>query len=272
MTILQSIVLGIIQGLTEFIPVSSTAHLLLTQYFLKWQISQAFKFDVLVQLGTLLALIVYFWKDLVEIIVAVIRALLRRKPFGDPLARLGWYLVLATIPAGVAGLLFRNVVENLFKNQGLEGMIRLFLTAVLLAAAEYFGKKQRHFESLNWLDALWMGLFQVLSVVPGASRSGSTISGGLFRQLDRPAAARFSFLLSVPVMLAAGAVEGIGLLKVPDLSSLLPQFAVGFILAAVVGYLAVRWLLGYLQKHSLYVFAIYCAALGLVTLVVMMVR
>ncbi len=272
MTLFQSIFLGIIQGLTEFIPVSSTAHLLLTQYFLNWQIPEAFKFDVLVQMGTLLALIVYFWKDLLNILQAVIKGLLRRQPFGDPLARLGWYLVLATIPAGLAGLLFRHVVDNLFQNLALEAMIRLFLTAALLTAAELFGKKTRHFDSFNWLDALWIGLFQVLSVLPGASRSGSTLSGGLFRQLDRPAAARFSFLLSIPVMLAAGGYEIRGLLKVPNLGSLLPVFAVGFVAAAVVGYLAVRWLLGYLQKHSLYAFAAYCAALGLVTLVVTLIK
>ncbi len=272
MTLFQSIILGIIQGLTEFIPVSSSAHLLLTQYFLQWQIPQAFKFDVLVQLGTLLTLIVYFWKDLIEILQAVIKALLRRQPFGDPLARLGWFLVLATVPAGLAGLLFRHVVEGLFQNPSLEGAIRLFLTAILLVAAEFFGKKKRTFDSLNWIDALWIGIFQILSVIPGASRSGSTIAGGLFRQLDRSAAARFAFLLSVPVMLAAGAVEGIGLLKVPDLSAILPDFTVGFIAAAIVGYLAVRWLLGYLKKHSLYAFAIYCALLGVVTLVVMWVR
>ncbi len=272
MTLFQSILLGIVQGLTEFIPVSSTAHLLLTQYFLNWQIPEAFKFDVLVQLGTLLALIVYFWKDLVEIIRAVIQALLRGKPFGDPQARLGWLLVLATIPAGIAGLLFRHVVEDLFKNMALEATIRLFLTAALLAAAEWFGKRTRRFDSLNWLDALWVGLFQILSVVPGASRSGSTLTGGMLRQLDRPSAARFSFLLSIPVMLAAGGVEGIGLLNTPNLGSLLPDFALGFAVAAVVGYLAVRWLLGYLQKHSLYAFALYCAAVGIVTIVVVILR
>ena len=272
MTLFQSILLGILQGLTEFIPVSSTAHLLLAQYFFNWKIPEAFAFDVLVQLGTLLALVVYFWKDLLKIIQAVIQALLRRKPFGDPQARLGWYLVLATIPAGLAGLLFRHVVEDLFKNQALEGMIRLFLTALLLTAAELLGKQTRRFDSIHWVDALWIGLFQVLSVIPGTSRSGSTLTGGMIRQLDRPAAARFSFLLSIPIMLAAGGVEALGLLRTPNLGSLLPDFAVGFLAAAVIGYLAVRWLLGYLQKHSLYVFAAYCVLLGLVTLAVTFIR
>jgi len=272
MTLFQSILLGIIQGLTEFIPISSTAHLLLTQYFLNWHILEAFAFDVLVQLGTLLALIIYFWRDLLAILQALLQALLRKKPFGDPQARLGWYLLLATVPAGLAGLLFKDVVENLFKNPEIEAVIRLFMTAALLTAAEWFGKQTRHFDSFNWIDALWIGLCQVLSVVPGASRSGSTLSGGMFRQLDRPAAARFSFLLSIPIMLAAGGVELISLLKTPDLGSLLPDFAVGIITATVVGYLAVHWLLGYLRKHSLHVFAAYCTVLGLVTVVIILLK
>lgn len=269
MAIYQAIILGIIQGLTEFIPVSSTAHLLLAQHFFNWQVPESFKFDVLIQLGTLLALIIYFWKDLYCIVEAVLVGLWKRQPFGTFDARLGWYLVLATIPAGLIGIFLRNTVEQLFRNPVAESTIRLLITAVLLFLAERFGSKNRTLGSIGWKDALTVGVFQMLSVFPGSSRSGSTLFGGMIRGFDRPSAARFAFLLSVPTMLGAGLVEGIGLLKVPHLMTVLPVFITGFLAAAVVGYLAIRWLLGYLNRHSLYVFSAYCTVVGLALLVVM---
>jgi undecaprenyl-diphosphatase len=272
MTILQSIILGIVQGLTEFIPVSSTAHLLIVEYLMKLNTpdlqTSVFIFDVLIQLGTLLALIVYFWKDLMEIIRAVLTALGHRKPFGDPTARLGWYLLLATLPALIAGFLLKDLVAKLFSTPALEAAIRLLMTALLLVIAERVGKRNRQIESVDWKDALWIGVAQILSVFPGASRSGSTISGGMTRHLDRPSAARFAFLLAIPVMLAAGAYETFELLKNPQLlDSILPQIVVGFIVAAIVGFFAIRWLLKYLTRRPLYDFAIYCTALGIITLV-----
>ncbi|HTP01300.1 MAG TPA: undecaprenyl-diphosphatase UppP [Anaerolineales bacterium] len=262
MTLFQSLLLGIIQGLTEFIPVSSTAHLLIAQHLFGIPADDfAFAFSVLVQLGTLLALIIYFWRDL----LTLVRAFFAR-PFSTPENRLAWYIIIATVPALVAGFVLRHVIEALFKTPLVEACIRLFATAILLSLAEFFGKKLRHIEAMNWVDALVIGLFQILSVFPGASRSGSTISGGMLRGLDRPAAARFAFLLAVPVMLAAGGYETLSVLKMPGLGSFLPLVAVGFIAAAVVGWLAIRWLLGYLNRHSLHAFAIYCAIAGLVAL------
>jgi undecaprenyl-diphosphatase len=263
MNILSSLLLGIIQGLTEFIPVSSTAHLLIAQYLLGLPADDfAFAFNVLVQLGTLLALIVYFWKDW----LALIRAFFAR-PFSTAENRLAWYVLIATIPALLAGYLLKSVVEALFKTPLVEAAIRLFSAAILLSLAEFFGKRARNLDSMTWLDALVIGLFQILSVFPGASRSGSTISGGMLRGLDRPAAARFAFLLAVPVMLAAGGYESLSVIKMPGLGSFLPGLAVGFIAAAVVGWFAIRWLLGYLNRGSLYVFAAYCAILGVIVLV-----
>ncbi len=269
MSIFQSIIFGIVQGLTEFIPVSSTAHLLIAQTLFgitNQAFPQMFEYLVLIQLGTLLALIVFFWKDLYEIVRCVLVGLFERRPFADTKARRGWFLVLATIPAAVAGLALRHVVEALFQASALEASIRLWLTVVLLVVAEYFGKKTRRFESFTWLDALWVGVAQILSVIPGTSRSGSTIAGGMTRNFDRPSAARFAFLLSVPTMLGAGLVEGRDLLKDPHLMAVLPQFIVGFIVAAIIGYLAIRWLMSYLNRHSLYVFAGYCAVAGVVAL------
>ena len=271
MTFIQSILLGIVQGLTEFIPVSSTAHLLIVEQLMGLNTpdlqASVFIFDVLVQLGTLLALIIYFWSDLLVIIRAVLTGLGRRQPFSDPQARLGWYILLASIPALVAGVLLHNLVEQIFSTPALAAAIRLLMTAVLLVIAERFGKRNRQIESVVWKDALWIGLAQVLSVFPGASRSGSTIAGGMTRHLDRPSAARFAFLLAVPVMLAAGGYESLKLFKSPQMvTSILPQIIVGFVVAAIVGYLSIRWLLNYLTRRPLYDFAIYCTSLGLITL------
>ena len=144
----------------------------------------------------------------------------------------------------------------------LEPSIRLFSAAILLTLAESSTRKNRSLDSMTWLDALVVGLFQIIAVFPGASRSGSTISGGMYRGFDRPSAARFAFLMSVPVMLAAGGYEMLDVLKMPNLGEFLPLLVVGFVTAAIVGWFAIKWLIGYLSKHSLYIFAGYCGVVG----------
>jgi undecaprenyl-diphosphatase len=263
MTPFDAFLLGVVQGLTEFIPISSTGHLLIAQQLLGIPASTAtFAFLVLVQVGTLVSLIVYLWKDL----LALVKAFFAR-PFSTQENRLAWFIIIAAVPALLAGFLLKGAVEALFTVPLLEAGIRLLTAAALLAAAEYFGRKSRQLASMTWLDALIVGLFQILAVFPGASRSGSTISGGMLRGFDRPSAARFAFLLAVPVMLAAGAYESLDVLKLPNLGSFLPILAIGFVTAAVVGWFAIRWLLRYLSGHSLYVFAIYCTVVGLLCLV-----
>lgn len=258
MNILQSFFLGILQGLTEFIPVSSTAHLLIGQTFLGIPSNDAmFSYLVLVQLGTTLSLIVYFWKDL----WAVIKAFFGR-PFSSPMNWLAWYIIIATVPALIFGFLLKSVVEALFKSPLLEAGIRLLITAVVLGLAEWLGKHNRSLDKMNWRDALFVGIAQVLAIFPGASRSGTTISAGMTRGLDRPSAARFAFLMAVPVTLAAGGYQSLDILKMQGLGSFLPILAVGFVTAAVVGWFAIKWLLDYLNKHSLYIFAGYCAVIG----------
>ena len=260
MTVFQAFLLGIIQGLTEFIPVSSTAHLLISQTILKIPADDAmFSFLVIVQLGTILSLIVFYWNDLLGLVKAFFA-----KPFSTQENKLAWYIIIATIPALLAGYLLKDAVEALFKQPMLEASIRLFSAAILLTLAELLTRKDRTLPSMTWLDALIVGLFQIVAVFPGASRSGSTISGGMFRGLDRPSAARFAFLMSVPVMLAAGGYEMLDVLKMPNLGEFLPLLAVGFITAAIVGWFAIKWLIDYLSKRSLYVFAIYCAVVGTV--------
>jgi undecaprenyl-diphosphatase len=271
MTVLQAFLLGIIQGLTEFIPVSSTAHLLIGQNLLGLPADDAmFSFLVIVQLGTLVSLFAFYWKDLLSIVSStfqVTRSMLAT-PRGTwnltPDTLLGWYIILATIPALLAGYLLKDAVEALFKQPMLEASIRLFTAAVLLTLAEWLTKKNRTLDSMTWLDALFVGVMQIISVFPGASRSGTTISGGMFRGFDRPSAARFAFLMSVPVMLAAGSYEMLDVLQMPDLGQFLPLLAVGFVTAAVVGWFTIKWLIGYLSRRSLYSFAAYCAMAGII--------
>jgi undecaprenyl-diphosphatase len=260
MTIIHAFVLGIIQGLTEFIPVSSTAHLLIGQQLLGIPASDAmFSFLVIIQLGTVVSLMIFYGSDLWCLIQAFFA-----KPFSTPDNKLAWYIIIATIPALIAGYLLKDVVETLFKQPMLEAAIRLFSAAILLSLAESLTRKNRNLGSMTWLDSFIVGMFQVVAVFPGASRSGSTIAGGMFRGFDRPTAARFAFLMSVPVMLAAGGYQTLDVIKMPNLGQFVPLLAIGFITAAIVGWFAIKWLIGYLSKHSLYVFAGYCAILGAV--------
>lgn len=269
MSILQAIVMGFVQGVTEFLPVSSSGHLVLVPHFLGWEFSQqeAFVFGVLVQWGTLLAVIIYFWHDLVKIVTEFLHGLIRREPFAAPEARLGWFLLLATIPAVVLGFMLKDSVEAAFSNSFVTG-VALLVTAALLVIAELVGKRRRTLEEINWIDALWIGFAQVLALFPGVSRSGSTIAGGMTRNLDRPAAARFSFLMSIPVMVGAGALALVDLFQTPSLSGLMLPLVAGFLSALVFGYIAIRWLLAYLTRHSLYIFAIYCTLVGILAIVV----
>ncbi len=268
MTVLQALILGIVQGVTEFLPISSSGHLVLVPFLFNWQIpsDQAFSFDVLVQLGTLLAVFAYFWRDLYEIIRCFLIALSHRRPFESPEARLGWYLIISAIPASIVGLLFKSQIELAFASPGMVAVF-LFVTALLLVVAERFGQRRRELVQMNWLDAVWIGAAQVLSLFPGVSRSGSTIAGGMTRNLERQSAGRFAFLMSIPVMLGAGLVSSLDLIGMPNLSSFLPVLAVGFLTAAVVGYLSIAWLLSYLNRHSLIPFAVYCSVLAVVILV-----
>lgn len=270
MNLFEAFILGIVQGLTEFIPVSSTAHLLIGQTLLGLPANNAmFSFLVLVQIGTIISLLFYFWKDLLSILVDTLRNVSGLRDFKSlpENAKMGWYIVIATIPALLAGYLLKDAVEALFRMPLLEAAIRLFAAAILLTLAEWLTRKDRQLDSMTWPDALVVGLFQIIAVFPGASRSGSTISGGMFRGFDRPSAARFAFLMSVPVMLAAGAYEMLDVVRMPGLTEFLPALAVGFVAAAIVGWLAIRWLLNYLARHSLFIFSAYCAVVGVIVFI-----
>jgi undecaprenyl-diphosphatase len=271
MTLFQALILGIVQGLTEFLPISSSAHLVLVPFFLGWDqtipADQIFPFGVLVQWGTLLAVILYFWKDLWTILKAWFTAVLHRRPFENADARMGWFIILATIPAGLFGLLIKNQVEAAFNSPAATGLF-LLVTAALLTAAELLGKSRRDLTGITWLDALIIGLFQAVAIFPGVSRSGATITGGMLRGLERASAARFSFIMSIPVMLAAGLLSMGDLTEVASLSSFLPALLAGLAAAAVFGFLSIKWLLNFLRTRRLIGFAVYCALLGIATLIV----
>jgi undecaprenyl-diphosphatase len=275
MTMLQVLILGVVEGLTEFIPVSSTAQLLVGQSVMHIPPGEAMTaFLIIVQIGPLVALFAYFFEDLWSILRDTLSTLHRAGDFGalPPNARMGWYILIASVPALAAGFLLRHSVEALFRAPLVEAAIRMLTAALLMTLAELLGKRTRGLAVMTRMDALVVGLFQILAVFPGASRSGSTISGTMLRDFDRPAAARFAFLLSAPVMLAAAAYEAFKLFQMPELGQLLPTFAVGFVVAAIVGWLSIKWLLAYLNKHSLYVFSAYCAVAAVICLGVHVLR
>jgi len=262
MNIFYALLLGIIEGLTEYIPVSSTAHMLILQRILNIPSDNGmFAFLVLIQIGPLVALLVYFWKDFWVMIKAFFG-----KPFSTPDNRMAWYIILATVPALLAGFLLKDTVQSMFQNPLLEAAIRLFSAAILLFLAEWLGKRTRDQDSITWLDSLIVGLFQVLAVFPGSSRSGSTIPGGMLRNFDRPSATRFAFLMAAPVMFAAGGYESLSVIKLHILPTIVVPLAVGFVTAAIMGWMSIRWLINYVGKHSLYLFSAYCALVAVLCL------
>ncbi len=264
MTLFQAAVLGIVQGLTEFLPISSSGHLILARNWLSLpaEDSTAFVFDVLIQLGTWLAVLAYFRNDLLAIAKDMLAGL--RTHNASPNARLGWLVLLSMLPAVVVGWLIKDSMDT-FSSLTYTAIF-LILNGLLLGAAELLGKKQRQLNTLTTADALWIGAAQILALLPAVSRSASTLFGGMLRHFDRRQAARFAFLMSVPIMPAAGFVALLQLGNLADAASLLLPLAVGFVAAALVGYVAIRWLLNYLATHSFYPFAAYCAVLGILIL------
>ena len=252
-----AVLLGIVQGATEFLPISSSAHLALMPYVID-AASPSFAFDVLVQMGTLVAVVGVLRKDLLQIFTSSLRGLWLRKPFIDDYAREGWLIVLATIPAVIFGVAFKKTIEEM--NQDPRGvLVELLLTGMLLIGAEVFSRRRRSEFVLTPWTALWIGVAQALAILPGVSRSGATIAMALFLGMPRAAAGRFSFLLSVPVMLGAG------ILSLDDLFSdpaLLARegvgIVIGFVAAAIVGFVVVSWFLDYLRRKTLWGFATYC--------------
>lgn len=287
MNLLQAIILGIVQGLTEFIPISSTAHLVFASRFTgiyEGNPQQVTATIAVMQLGTLLAVFIYFAPDIIGITIAFVRdhwnllTKKRRMRFSGthgvrPIwlseeSWLGWLIIIGSIPIGTVGLVFKELIEGAATKNLWVISIMLISIAVLLTFAELVGKRRKEIQDFGIVDAIVVGFAQVLALIPGASRSGSTMMGGLFVGQKREAAARFSFLLSIPAITASG------LLQLREAWTLLPPesftpLLVGTIVAGVVGYLSIWFLMAFLRKNSTAVFIIYRIVLGVILLVLL---
>lgn len=259
MSLLEAVVLGLVQGLTEFLPISSTAHLRITPELFGWKDPGA-AYSAVIQLGTVLAVIVYFWRDLVRLLGAFLAGLSSGKPFATPDARLAWYVGLGTIPIGVFGLLLKPVIETQFRSLYVVASALIGL-ALILAVVERKATFRRTLQDLTLKDGVVVGLWQALALVPGASRSGTTITGALLLGMKREDAARFSFLLSIPATGLAGVFELKHLLEATDRPSV-GVMAVGTVVAFLSGMASIAWLLRFLRTRSMNVFVGYRLALG----------
>lgn len=252
MTVIQAMLLGLLQGLTEFLPISSSGHLVIAQHFLNVNDGGLF-FEVLLHCATLVAVVAAYWKDLLELL---------KKPF----QKYTYLLIVATIPTGIIGLAFKDDFEALFNSVRTVGYM-LLVTGVILLIAEYVSRNIFPSSRFKYWQAIIIGLAQGLAITPGISRSGTTIATGMLLGLKREEAARFSFLMSIPAILGASVIEAkdIVLTQYLDASLILP-YLLGAVTAGISGYLAIKLLLGILNKGKLYYFSIYCWILGLATL------
>jgi undecaprenyl-diphosphatase len=262
MTNVQAIILGITQGLTEYLPISSSAHLVLLPHFMGWKFlpKESFVFDVLIQLGTLVGVLFYFFTFIKSVALAVVQGLVSKEPFNTEEARLGWLVVLASIPAAIIGLTFKDELSAYFSSP-MFSCYFLILTGIFLILAEILSARLKSYP--NRFDAIMIGFAQSLALLPGISRSGATIAAGMLCGLSRINAARFSFLMAIPVMLGASLVAFLDLLSDKQLfSQLAMPLIFGFFSAAISGYLVIKWLMLFLTSKRLIWFGIYCLSLG----------
>ncbi len=270
MSILEAIILGIVQGATEFLPISSSGHLVLVPFLFNLT-EPGLAMIAIVHEGTLLAVLAYFWQDVWGIVKGVLDGLRRRQPLATAESRLGWFIVLGSIPAAVAGLLLESFFEEVFGAPAVAAGF-LLVTAVLLIIGERMMSGKKALAQLTWLDALIVGFFQMMALFPGISRSGSTITAGLIRGFDRATAARFSFLLGIPAILGAGLLAVFDIVQAGNLASQWPTMLAGFAAAAVSGYACIHFLLTWLKQRSLYIFVVYVILFSAVSLLIIALR
>ena len=263
MSLLEAIVLGLVQGLTEFLPISSTAHLRIVPELLGWRDPGA-AYSAVIQLGTVAAVLLYFRKDLVSLTGAFVRGLARRDPFGTVESRLAWFVGVGTLPIALAGLAFKPFIEGNLRSLYIISASLIGL-ALVLAWVEARASHQRTVADMTWRDGLLIGLWQALALIPGSSRSGTTITGGLALGLRREDAARYSFLLSIPATTLAGIFELKHLIEAPTRPSTV-SLVVGTLVAFVSGWAAIAGLLAYLRSRTMRVFVVYRIALGVLLL------
>ncbi len=263
MSLFQAIVLGLVQGLTEFLPISSTAHLRIVPELLGWADPGA-AYSAVIQLGTVAAVLIYFRGDLVALGRAFFQGLARREPFATPDARLAWYVLVGTLPISILGLAFKSLISRELRSLYIISG-SLIVLALILLVVERVAAHQRTVEEMTWKDAIIVGLCQAVALIPGSSRSGTTITGALALGLRRADAARYSFLLSIPATSLAGLFELKHLLEATERPSALCLWA-GTLVAFASGWVSIAWLLGYLRQRSTMVFIVYRVALGLTLL------
>lgn len=269
MDIIQAVIIGLVQGLTEFLPVSSSAHLVFIQQFLGVS-EPSLAFDVLLHLGTLVAVFGYFFRDIIGMIIAFFKSLVDI-PKGnfingikrDPYKKLAWLTILGTIPVGLAGILFNDIIESLFTGITIPALF-LLITGCLLFASQRMNNGEINLKEMTWKETIIVGCGQACALLPGLSRSGTTIATGLLLDLDKEFAAKFSFILSIPAILGAAVVQ----MKHVSLANVeLAAWIAGFLVSAISGYLAIKFLLKLIKERSLDVFAYYCWILGIIILV-----
>lgn len=267
MNIFQGIIIGIVQGLTEFLPVSSSAHLIFIQKLLGVESSLAF--DTFLHLGSLLAVLIYFRADIYKMIWAwllsvgdILQHRFKEGFYSDPYKRLSWYVILATIPVGIAGVFFESQVDALFAGALYVPGFFLFVTGTILYLSQRMASGQIDMSRMGWFQSLFMGLGQACAIMPGLSRSGTTIAAGLVMGLDKEFAAKFSFILSIPAIFGAFIVQlkDIGLSMSGDGAAII----LGFVAAFISGYFAIKWLIDLIQNKSLDIFSCYCWIVGII--------
>jgi len=265
MSVLEAIVLGIVQGLTEFLPISSSGHLRIVPAFLGWEDPGA-AFTAVIQLGTMAAVLLYFRADLVRIARAWLASVSNRSKRSELDARIGWYILLGTVPIGIFGVLFKDQIEEGARDLYLIG-IALIVAGLVMAMADQASRRERKLEDVETKDGFWVGVAQALALIPGVSRSGATITAGLFLGLDRPAAARFSFLLSVPAVVLSGLFELASIIDGEEASHVgALALVTATFFAFVVGYASIAFLLRFLANHTMSVFVAYRVVLGALVL------
>jgi undecaprenyl-diphosphatase len=264
-SVAAAVLLGIVQGLTEFLPVSSSAHLIIARGLFGWEVPNDFAlaFDVALHLGTLSAIVIYFWRDLLAMLAALPSVL---SPSAKGASRTAQLIVAGTVPLVIVGVLFNDYIEGTLRSPRVAAWA-LTIGAIAMFAAERVGSQRRVEDSLTWMDSILVGCAQACALVPGVSRSGSTITAGLFLGVRREDIARFTFLLAIPATLAAAAKEGLELRHIVLPPSSFQLMAIGIVVSAAVGYLTIKYFLRYLAGHRLDVFAYYRLALAAVAFI-----
>ncbi|MCU1616942.1 MAG: undecaprenyl-diphosphate phosphatase [Frankiales bacterium] len=267
---LQAIVLGIVEGLTEFLPVSSTGHLTIVEKFMKLKVDDAgvTAFTAIIQVGAIVAVIIYFRRDIVRLVLAFVRGLTDARARRDPAWREALAVIVGTVPIGIVGLVLRHVVSGPLRSLWVVAGALIVWSAVMVLA-ERMGRQKRGEDSITLTDALVIGVVQCVALVPGVSRSGATISAGLFRGLDRVAATRISFLLSIPALLAAGGLEAVTQAKAVSSTVGWGPTLLGTLVSLVVGYASIAWLLRLVAHHRITVFVPYRVAIGVLVAVLL---